>query len=96
MFDILPAETKDILFSIGLCAGVILLTLIVFAWFWLGTTNFYFPLGGYNDDPTHEDKAEGRVKLGSIWKYFKALLKRLWHLDHWYWTRYSGFECKSY
>lgn len=97
MFNQIPLTTFDVLSSIGLSLGIIVLTLVIFAWFWLSTTDFYMPKGDYHDKgATEEDLAEGRVKLDTTWSYFKALLKRLFDLDPWYWTRYSGFECRFF
>ena len=93
MFNLIPITTYDLLISIALSLTLIVLGLILFTVAWLNTTDFYFPLAGYDEDDDPEDVQEGRVKLDNIYKYFKALLHRLIWLDSWYWTRYSGFEC---
>lgn len=94
MFDTIPVTAFEAISSIALSLTVIALTLVLFAWWWLNTTTFYLPLGDYDDADNQKDQAEGRVKLETTWKYFKALLRRLFDLDPWYWTRYSGFECR--
>ena len=93
MFDMIPMSTFEVMSSVGLSLAIIFVTLVIFAWYWLGTADFYVPKGDYDDgEGSPEDLAEGRVKLGTTWKYFSVLLPRLFDLDPWYWTRYSGFE----
>ena len=101
LFSLVPLTAYDVVFSIGVSLAIILCGMLLFHFWWIKSTEFYFPRGSRLHDTgkyireRKSEQVEDRIKTEGFWEFLGTLGKILSDLDPEYWTAYAGFDGRS-